>query len=168
MIRPATAQDASAIASIYEPIVRDTPISFETDPPSTEDIAARIRRAVEWIVFERDGEVVGYAYAAPFHPRASYAWSVEVSIYLAEDARGAGIGRVLVSDLLQRLERRGFVNAFAGVALPNPSSVRLFESFGFEKVAHQRKVGFKLGAWLDVAWWQLELNPPTIPPPVLG
>ena len=167
MIRPATNDDAPAIASIYAPIVRSTPISFETEPPSAAEMAERIGRAFEWLVFEVEGETVGYAYAAPFHQRAGYAWSVEVSIYLADTARGSGIGRSLLADLLQRLRQRGFVNAFAGIALPNPASVRLFESFGFEKIAHQKQVGFKSGAWLDVAWWQLVLNPPTVPPPEL-
>ena len=108
---------------------------------------------------------IGYAYAAPFHGRAAYQWSVEISIYLAKDARGSGLGRELLSELLDSLSQRGFVNAFAGIALPNPVSVRLFEAFGFEKVAQQRNVGFKLGAWHDVGWWQRQLRAPTSPPP---
>jgi phosphinothricin acetyltransferase len=165
MIRQAAERDASGVLAIYEPIVRDTPISFEMEPPTEEEVAARIARSHEWLIIERDRHIIGYAYAAPFHPRAAYRWSVEVSIYLAQDARGSGLGRKLLAKLLDSLSRRGFVNAFAGIALPNPVSVRLFESFGFEKVAQQENVGFKLGAWHDVGWWQRQLRTPTNPPP---
>jgi L-amino acid N-acyltransferase YncA len=165
MIRQAAEHDAAGVLGIYEPIVRDTPISFETEPPTEEEMAARIARSHEWLIIESDHRIIGYAYAAPFHRRAAYRWSVEISIYLARDARGSGLGRKLLSDLLDSLSRRGFVNAFAGIALPNPVSVRLFESFGFEKVAQQRNVGFKLGAWHDVGWWQRQLRAPTSPPP---
>jgi len=168
MIRSATEQDASDVSAIYEPIVRDTPISFETEPPTEEEMAGRIARSHEWLVFERDRHIIGYAYAAPFHGRAAYAWSVEISIYLAEGARGSGLGRKLLSGLLDRLALRGFVNAFAGISLPNPVSVGLFESFGFEKIAQQKNVGFKLGAWHDVGWWQLQLRNPSTPPPAIS
>lgn len=168
MIRSATEQDASGVLAIYEPIVRDTPISFETEPPAEEEMAARIARSHEWLIFERDRHIIGYAYAAPFHPRSAYRWSVEVSIYLAEDARGSGLGRKLLTELLDRLSARGFVNGFAGIALPNPVSVSLFESFGFSKIAHWTNVGFKLGAWHDVGWWQLQLRDPSNPPAEIG
>jgi L-amino acid N-acyltransferase YncA len=165
MIRSAAERDASGVLAIYEPIVRDTPISFETEPPTEDEMAARIARSHEWLIIEHDRHVIGYAYAAPFHRRAAYRWSVEISIYIAQDARGSGLGHKLLSELLDSLSRRGFVNAFAGIALPNPVSVRLFESFGFEKIAQQKNVGFKLGAWHDVGWWQRQLRGPTTPPP---
>ena len=165
MIRRAAEHDASGVLAIYEPIVRDTPISFETEPPTEEEMAARIARSHEWLVIERNRDIIGYAYAAPSHQRAGYRWSVEISIYLAPDARGSGPGRKLLSELLDSLSQRGFVNAFAGIALPNLVSVRLFEAFGFEKIAHQSNVGFKLGTWHDVGWWQLQLRAPTRPPP---
>jgi L-amino acid N-acyltransferase YncA len=116
---------------------------------------------------DADG-IAGYAYAARFHPRSAYRWSVEVSVYLAEDARGRGLGRRLIATLLERLRERGFVNAFAGTTLPNPASVALFESFGFRKIAHWDEVGFKLGSWHDVGWWQLKLQEPAVPPPELA
>jgi L-amino acid N-acyltransferase YncA len=165
MIRQAAEHDASSVLAIYEPIVRYTPVSFETEPPTVQEMAARIARSHEWLVIERNRHVIGYAYAAPFHPRAAYRWSVEISIYLAQGARGSGLGSKLLLELIDNLSRRGFVNAFAGIALPNPVSLRLFESFGFEKVAHQRNVGFKLGAWHDVGWWQRQLRAPANPPP---
>ena len=167
-IREATDDDAASIAEIYAPMVSDTAISFEEDPPGPLEIRARLERSIKWFVAEEKDVVIGYAYAAPFHERAAYRWSAEVSVYLGEQARGRGIGRALVGRVLEELREAGIVNAFAGVALPNEASVRLFESFGFVKIAHQRNVGFKLGRWHDVAWWQLELQAPTVPPPTLA
>ena len=166
-IRNATPEDVDAIVAVYEPMVTETAISFEEAVPSPPEMLRRLDRSILWMVAEDDGAVVGYAYAAPFHERSAYRWSAEVSIYLAEAARGRGIGRLLVEDLLEGLRDAGYVNAFAGVALPNEPSVRLFESVGFVKIAHQRNVGFKLGRWHDVAWWQLELRTPTVPPPAV-
>ena len=165
MIRDATAADAAAIAAIYAPLVTDTIVSFEEEPPSTAEMAQRIAAAHVWLVAEEDGEVVGYAYAARFHPRAAYRWSAEASIYLAPEGRGRGVGKQLVTELLDRLRAMGFVNVFGGVALPNPASERLLESFGFKEVAHWEHVGFKFEAWHDVSWHQLTLREPTVPPP---
>jgi phosphinothricin acetyltransferase len=166
-IREADARDAPAVAAIYAPIVRDTIISFEEDPPSADEMAQRIAESHLWLVAESDGQVAGYAYAAPFHPRAAYRWSVEVSVYLAAEARGRGAGKHLVADLIDRLREMGFVNAFGGTALPNPASERLLESLGFKPVGVQKSVGFKFGAWHDVSWRQLRLQEPTVPPPEL-
>ena len=164
-IRDATADDAAAIAAIYAPLVTDTIVSFEEDPPSAEEMADRIAASHVWLVAEDDGEVVGYAYGARFHPRAAYRWSTEASIYLAPEARGRGTGKRLVAELLVRLKAMGFVNVFGGTSLPNPASECLLESFGFKKVAHWEHVGFKLDAWHDVSWRQLTLQEPTVPPP---
>ena len=166
-IREATADDAAAVAEIYAPVVRDTIISFEEEPPSADEMARRIEASHLWLVAEDAGEVLGYAYGAPFHPRAAYRWSVEVSVYLAEPARGRGVGKRLVAELVDRLRAMGFVNAFGGTALPNPASERLLESLGFEPVGVQQDVGFKFDAWHDVSWRQLRLQEPTVPPPAL-
>ena len=167
MIRDATPADAAAIAAIYAPLVTDTIVSFEEEPPSADEMAERIAASHVWLVAEDEGEVVGYAYGARFHPRAAYRWSAESSIYLAPDARGRGLGKKLVAALLQRLKEMGFVNVFGGVALPNPASERLLDSFGFQKIAHWEHAGFKLDAWHDVSWRQLTLQEPTVPPPEL-
>ena len=167
MIRAATPGDAEAIAAIYAPLVTDTIVSFEEEAPSAADMADRIAASHLWLVAEEDGEVVGYAYAAPFHPRAAYRWSVEASVYLAPSARGRGIGKQLVAELLERLKEMGFVNVFGGTALPNAASERLLESFGFKKIAHWEHAGFKFDAWHDVSWRQLTLQEPTVPPPEL-
>ena len=167
MIRDATPADAPAIAAIYAPMVNDTVISFEEEPPTAEEMAERIAASHVWLVAEEGGDVVGYAYAAPFHRRAAYRWSVEVSIYLAPEAQGRGIGKELLGTLLERVRETGFVHAFGGTTLPNPASERLFETFGFKQIARQERVGFKLGAWHDVSWRQLTLQEATVPPPEL-
>ena len=167
MIRAATPDDADAILAIYAPFVTDTTVSFEERPPTTHEMRDRIARSVEWLVYEDGPRILGYAYAAPFHGRAAYRWSVEVSIYLVEGAQRRGIGRALLAELLEHLRTRGYVNAFAGTTLPNAASVGLFESFGFERIALQKNVGFKLGAWHDVGWWQLQLRDPPVPPPAI-
>ena len=167
MIRDATPADATAVAAIYAPLVTETIVSFEEEPPTAAEMAERIAASHVWLVAEEDGEVVGYAYAARFHPRAAYRWSAEASIYMAPEARGRGIGKALVAELLERLKAMGFVNVFGGTALPNPASERLLESFGFKKIAHWEHAGFKFDAWHDVSWRQLTLQKPTVPPPEL-
>jgi L-amino acid N-acyltransferase YncA len=166
-VRDADAADAAAIAAIYAPLVTDTIISFEEDPPTGDEMAERIASSHAWLVAEEDGEIAGYAYAAPFHPRAAYRWSTEASIYLAPGARGRGIGKRLLGALLDRLRDMGFVNVFGGTALPNPASDRLLDGFGFKKIAHWEHVGFKFDGWHDVSWRQLTLQEPTVPPPDL-
>ena len=167
-IRRATDDDAEPIARIYAPYVTDTAISFDETPPDADEMRRRLAAAHEWLVADVDGEVIGYAYAGAFHGRAAYRWSTEVSIYLAREAAGRGTGGALLDDLLPRLRDAGLVQAFAGIALPNDASVRLFESRGFTSAARYASVGFKHGAWHDVGWWQLQLREPTIPPPDLG
>jgi L-amino acid N-acyltransferase YncA len=165
VIRAAQSGDAAAIQSIYAHYVRETAVSFEIDPPTVEAMEARVATSLAWLVFVDGETVIGYAYAGPFHPRPAYRWSVEVSIYVTPHRRRSGVGRSLLEALLEDLAARGYVNAFAGVTLPNPASVGLFESFGFEPIAMQKHVGFKLGSWHDVGWWQKVLRPPSVPPP---
>ena len=167
IVRNARPDDAAAIADIYAPVVRDTPISFEEYPPGPGHLKKRMESSIVWLVAEEGDRVLGYGYARPFHERAAYRWSAEVSIYIAADAQGRGIGRELLTKLEEELRDRGYVNALAGVTLPNDPSIRLFESFGFESIAVQKKIGYKLGDWHDVGWWQKQLRPPTVPPPQL-
>ena len=114
LIRLAGEGDAPQIADIYAPVVRDTIISFETEPPSAEEIARRVRDTLvrwPWLVCERDGEVLGYAYAGAHRSRAAYQWSVDVSAYVREDARQRGVGRALYTSLIAALDLQGFYNA---------------------------------------------------------
>jgi L-amino acid N-acyltransferase YncA len=156
-IRAATPDDAPACAAIYAPYVTDTAISFETEPPTPEEMAARIEHAIAWFVLERDGEVCGYAYASPFHPRAAYRWACEVSVYLERGRRRTGAGRALYAVLLPHLTERGYRAAIAGMTLPNPASEGLHAALGFEPVGTYRDIGYKAGAWHDVAWTQKTL-----------
>jgi L-amino acid N-acyltransferase YncA len=163
LVRCATAADAAACADIYRPYVLDTAISFETDPPTAAEMADRIEKALalhEWLALEVDERVTGYAYAGQFNPRAAYRWAVETSVYIDRDGRRAGGGRMLYAELLKRLAERGFRQAFAGIAQPNEASDALHAAFGFVPAGLYRRVGWKLGAWHDVAWWQLDLLGP--------
>jgi len=162
-VRPATPADAAACVEIYRPYVLDTVITFETEVPTVEEMADRIvdaRVMHEWLVLEVDGDVTGYAYAHQLNSRAAYQWSVETSVYLAQDARRSGGGRLLYAELLRRLTERGFRRAFAGIAQPNDASNALHQAFGFRRAGRYRRVGWKHGAWHDVEWWQLDLLGP--------
>jgi L-amino acid N-acyltransferase YncA len=161
-IRLATETDAAAVAAIYGPVVASTVISFEAVPPDADEMRRRIREtlvAYPWLVFEVDGRVVGYAYAGRHRARAAYEWSVDASVYIDPEHHRRGIGRALYTSLFRILTAQGYVNAYAGVTLPNPASVGLHESMGFQPVGVYGKVGFKFGTWHDVGWWQLALQP---------
>ncbi|OBA62401.1 GCN5 family acetyltransferase [Mycobacterium sp. 1100029.7] len=162
-VRRATATDAAACVEIYRPYVLDTAITFETEVPTVPEMAERIVGALamhEWLVLEVDGRITGYAYAQQFHPRAAYRWSVETSVYVVQDGRRAGGGRLLYTELLDRLAHKGFRRALAAIAQPNQASDAFHEAFGFRLAGRHRRVGWKLGAWHDVAWWQLDLRGP--------
>ncbi len=160
MIRPAESHDADEVAAIYAPIVRNTPISFELDPPDANEMSRRIARTVAmtpWLVCTTGTALVGYAYATGHRERAAYRWSVDVSAYVHEAARGRGVGAALYEALLGILRVQGFHRAYAGITLPNAASVGLHESAGFRPVGVYRSVGFKCGAWHDVGWWERAL-----------
>lgn len=159
-IRLAGTHDAGAVSEIYAPAVADGFTSFEAVPPDAAEMAGRIERTLPdhpWLVCEREGTVAGYAYAGPHRKRAAYRWSVDVSVYVHPDHRRRGVGRGLYESLFEILRLQGFVNAYAGIALPNPASVGLHESFGFEQAGVYEGVGYKRGEWRDVGWWQLAL-----------
>ena len=168
-IRPADpAADATAVSAIYAPAVLESIATFEEAAPDAAEMGARMRTVLDrlpWLVAETDGTVIGYAYAGPHHTRPGYRWSVNISVYIAQDWQGRGIGRALYAELLDVLRRQGIVNAYAGVALPNPASVRLHETIGMQRIAVYERVGFKFDAWHDVAWYGLRLFEPAGRPP---
>jgi phosphinothricin acetyltransferase len=160
LVRPVTAGDAGAVAGIYAPIVRDTAISFELEPPDADVISERIVTLTAthpWLVLDIDGEVCGYAYGGPFKDRPAYRWSVETTIYLGEGIRGRGLGRVLYSALIDELIGAGFASAFAGITRPNPASETLHRAAGYRMIGVFPRAGFKLGEWHDVGWWHRPL-----------
>lgn len=163
LIRLATAQDAAAIAALYAPYVTDTTISFEDVAPDEAEMGRRIigdrPGLYPWFVVEDDGRLCGFASSSPFRSRPAYRWTVETGIYLAPDACGRGMGRELLSTLLSLLERQGYVAAIGAIALPNAASVVLHERLGFAYAGTYRRVGFKMGQWLDVGLWEKNLAP---------
>jgi phosphinothricin acetyltransferase len=168
-MRVALPEDAEAILAIYAPIVRETAISFEVEPPTQVEMHERIAttlRRLPWLVCEHQGEVRGYVYASPHRARAAYQWSVDISVYIHATARRTGMGRALYHALLQLLILQGFYQCYAGITLPNPASVGLHEALGFQPVGVYEAVGYKLGEWHDVGWWQRGLQPrPSLPTP---
>ena len=167
-VRDATERDAAACAAIYAPYVLDTAVSFEAEPPSTAQMAERIATASRhhaWVVLEADGRVVGYAYGGVLNQRVAYRWACEVSVYIELGRRRSGGGRALYAALFERLIERGFRVAVAGMTLPNDASVGLHRALGFEPVGTYRRIGFKHGAWHDVAMSQRVLVDADGPPP---
>lgn len=166
IVRDAIASDADACAKIYGWYVTATAITFETEPPSPTVMAERIRvsrRGHAFLVLCEGDAVVGFAYGAPFKDRPAYRWSCEVSVYLDPERRGTGGGRMLYEELFEQLTARGFRTAVAGIALPNEASVRLHAALGFEPAGIYRAIGWKHGAWHDVAWLQRDLPAALIP-----
>jgi phosphinothricin acetyltransferase len=162
------ARDGAACAAVYAPYVLGSAASFEEMPPSAAEMSARIARLQPthpWLVAEDDGAVVGYAYASPHHPRAGYRWAADVAVYVDAAHHRTGVGRRLYEALLGRLRAQGFQIACAIIVLPNPGSVGLHESLGFEPVGVWRRIGWKNGAWHDVGWWQLDIGDRPAPPP---
>lgn len=157
-IRPVERGDAAQIAQIYRPIVEATTISFEEVAPATIEMKRRIVSHAEtypWLVAATgEGEIAGYAHASQHRARHGYRFSTEVSVYVKETWRRCGVGRTLYAELFAELVRRGFHRAFAGITVPNPASIALHHSLGFEPVGVFREVGRKFDRWLDVAWWQ--------------
>ncbi|CAN5691471.1 GNAT family N-acetyltransferase [soil metagenome] len=169
LIRLAEVRDGPELAEIYRPAVTDNSTSFEVDPPDEDEIARRAAKCMErtpWLVYERDGRVLGYAYAGTHRERAAYQWSVEVSAYVHHDAHRQGIGRALYGSLFAALVVQGFRNAYAGVTLPNAASVALHLSLGFTPVGVYRGIGYKFGAWHDVGWFERALAPRIVDPPL--
>jgi L-amino acid N-acyltransferase YncA len=165
VVRVARPSDDAILAAIYAPHVEQSATSFELEAPSPKEMAARIRGTLDrypWLVAERDGTILGYAYATEHRARRAYQWGVEVSVYIRDDAQRQGVGRQLYTRLFELLRQQGFYTAYAGITLPNPASVGLHEALGFLPVGVYRNAGFKLGTWHDVGWWQLALQP--VPP----
>ena len=172
-IRFSEPDDAAAIQAIYAPNVESTAISFELQPPTVEEMAARMAKIASqypWLVCEIDGVVAGYVYACQHRERAAYRSAVDVTVYVDAAYRRRGVARALYTCLIALVKQQGYTTAFAGITLPNQGSVGAHEAMGFRPVAVYQKVGYKLGEWRDVGWWQLDLRSdaaePTEPTPI--
>lgn len=161
LLRDARAADLPAVRAIFNHWIEHSTASFRTTPDTEEQTRAWFTgRGPEHpvLVAERDGDIVGWASLNPHKPPGGYRHTVELSIYLRDDARGHGLGRRLLAELLERARAAGHHAVIGGVCTEQAASLRLHEAMGFTKVAHFREVGFKFGRWLDVAYFEKVLG----------
>ena len=180
-IRPARVSDAPKLAAIYAYYVENTAVTFEYTPPSADEFAERIRTIsaqFPFIVAQRGAEIAGYAYVHRYHEREAYMWSVETSVYVANDARRGGVGSALYGALEELLRDQGFLNMYACIASPRGNdayltddSERFHARIGFELIGRFRECGCKFGRWYDIVWMEKRLGehvpdqPPVKPAP---
>ena len=160
-IRLVTPADAESILDIYSPYIANTSFTFETEAPSIDEFAERIKNNLinwPWLVCEVDRKIAGYAYATRHRERTAYQWCVESSVYIHDDFQKKGVARALYTALFEILKKQGFRNVYAVINLPNDKSVAFHESCGFEYFATYEKIGYKLGKWKNVGWWKLSIN----------
>jgi phosphinothricin acetyltransferase len=161
MIRPVNAGDARDICGIYNHFVENTAASFEERPVPVPEMENRIREigaAYPWFVREEGGVVLGYAYANRFRDRAAYRYTAELSVYVKSGCEEKGIGGSLFARLLEALRESSLHVLVSAITAPNERSVGLHEKFGFVKVAQFNEIGYKLGEWRDVGYWELVLK----------
>ncbi len=161
MIRKVKSEDAKQICNIYNYYVEQTLISFEEEPVSEMEMLSRIKDikvSLPWLVYEKDGRVIGYAYAHKWRERSAYRFSVESSVYIKNEFIGKGVGSELYKSLLVELKNSDVHAVIGVITLPNEKSQRIHEKFGFVKVAHFSEVGFKFNKWIDVGYWELILT----------
>ncbi|MDU4937366.1 MAG: GNAT family N-acetyltransferase [Clostridium sp.] len=157
MIREVKLSDAKAIVDIYNYYILNTNITFEEKQLTVDDMEERIIEKTAkhpWIVYERNGQVIGYAYLSGWHSRSAYRYSNEASIYLDRNEKGHGIGKELFGQLLEVSKDYGVHTIVSGITIPNPESISLHEKFGFKKIAEFGEIGFKNNKWLNVGYWQ--------------
>ncbi len=161
--------DTQQVLDIYRPYVLDTAITFEYEVPSAAEYQERITTNTEhypWLVCLQHDQIVGFAYGSKHRYKTAYQWSVESTVYLSPAAHGKGIGRLLYETLFELLKLQGYFNVYAGVAIPNAKSEGFHKALGFEVIGDFKKIGYKLGEWHDVKWFQLHLATHTDQPPV--
>jgi L-amino acid N-acyltransferase YncA len=159
-LRPATLADMPGAAAIYDEQVRVGISTFDLEPPQVsywEHHLDSTEPCDHFLVADAGGEIVGFAYSSAYRPRPAYRLTRETSVYLSDGARGQGLGRRMYDELLGRMRVDGIHVALALVALPNPASVALHETCGFEHLGTMREVGRKFDRWIDTAWFQLVL-----------
>ena len=161
-IRRITDGDIEAITRIYNHYIEETVVSYEEKPLSRKEMAVRVKRVLDagypWLVAEVASEVLGYCYAFQWSPRSAYRYTAEITVYLHQDATGRGLGTGLYQALFEALKRMQVRSVIGGIGFPNPASVALHQKMGLKKVAHFENVGYKFGQWLDVGYWQGDLE----------
>ena len=168
LIRVATIDDAQRIAEIYAPAVVERVTSFELVAPSAEEMGSRLKRVLAhypWLVCELDGKVIGYAYASTHNERAAYRWSVDVAVYVGGEVHRRGVGTALYASLFEVLALQKIRNVYAGITVPNAASEGMHSRAGFRLVGTYHHVGYKFGAWHNVAWFERALLPAVVNPP---
>lgn len=166
-IRDVNLEDAEKLENIYRPYVENTAITFDYEVPSVAEFEDKINHTLQkypFLVAEKNGEILGYAYASEFYPKAAYEWTAEITIYLDKKARGQGIGEELYTELESRLKDNGIFRITSCIAYPDEGSISFHEKNGFRKVAHFEKVGYKFNRWWDVVWYQKDIRNDDIEP----
>lgn len=161
LIRMATTGDAAPILDIYAPYIENTSFTFETEVPSINAFKERIDGYLQswpWLVCEIDDVIAGYAYGTKHRERTAYQWSLESSVYVHDDYQRGGVAKALYTALIDILKLQQFRNLYAVINLPNEKSVAFHENLGFTYFATYKNVGYKLGRWKNVGWWELQLN----------
>ena len=163
LIRPSTPADLSAVTAIYGWNVAHGTGTFELDAPDAAEMARRrndvLSNGLPWLVAERDGRVLGYAYANHFRPRRAYRFCLEDSIYLADEAKGQGLGKLLLAELLARCEAAGARQMLAVIGdSANAGSIGVHRALGFEQIGLLSAAGWKFERWLDVVMMQKSLG----------
>lgn len=170
-IRPAAFADAEQLLGIYAPYIEHTSYTFEYDVPSLEEFCRRIKEISEkypWLVYEENGKILGYAYGGPLYTRSAYQWTVEDSVYISPEAKGKGIGTLLLEKLLDILKKQGFCVCYSLIVSDNIPSLKMHEKFGFSKCGFAENTGFKFGEWHSIVTLEKRLNkPPSLPKPVI-
>ena len=160
-IRLATLADSRKMLEIYAYYVAETAITFDLVLPDVVEFEAKIEKIQKkycWLVFESEGDILGYAYGAEHRPKRAYQWTVESTVYVDNSKKSKGVGNVLYRALLYTLDKQGFSKILAGITLPNKSSENFHKKFGFKQFARFEAVGFKHNKWHDTDWWELALN----------
>ena len=169
IIRLATEKDAAATLAVYAPYVTETAVTFDYEVPSETQFAEKIQHIIAdfpWLVCEINGEIIGYVYASKHREKTAYQWSAESTVYLSSNYHRKGIAKILYETLFALLKLQGYVNVYAGVTLPNEKSEGFHLAQGFEVIGNFTKIGYKLGKWRDVRWYQLHLNAHAENPPL--
>ena len=161
MIRSVNKNDAAQLAKIYNYYIKNTIVTFEEHEIEVLEMVKRISENqasnLPWIVFEEDGNILGFAYSSNWKSRCSYRFSVEVTVYLDHECKGRGIGSQLYEELIKQIKELKYHALLGGISLPNEASIKLHEKFGFKKVAQFKEVGFKFNKFIDVGYWELVL-----------